>query len=43
MTGQPHGALHIARQRWYEALSAGVGMSPAAPSPMIPQEVDGQP
>ena len=49
------GALHIARQHWYEALSAAVdaghpravaaaaGMSPPAPSPMIPQEVDGQP
>ena len=50
------GALHIARQHWYEALSAALsaehppravaaaaGMSPPAPSPMIPQEVDGQP
>ena len=49
------GALHIARQHWYEALSAALsaghpqqdvaaaagGMSP--PSPMIPQEVAGQP
>ena len=50
------GALHIARQHWYEALSAALsaehspqdvaaaaGMSPPAPSPMIPHEVDGQP
>ena len=50
------GALRIARQHWYEALSAALsaehppravaaaaGMSPPAPSPMIPQEVDGEP
>ena len=45
------GALHIARQRWYEALSVALTAehpqqnvaAAAGMSPMIPHEVDGQP
>ena len=36
MTGQPHGALHIARQRWYEALSAGGRYVPGCAVPDDP-------